>query len=125
LISTAWSSGESNDTVAAEWMITSQPVNELAIVVAQPEAVGADVARHCGHPPADHGVELVAVLFAEPVERVVAEDFLACPLVGGRAAAWTHQQHQFTVGDAPQQAFDERGADESCGSRDGDAFAGE
>ena len=44
LISTAESSGESNDTVAAEWMTMSQRGEDRPVVVAEAQAVAADVA---------------------------------------------------------------------------------
>ncbi len=44
LISTAESSGESNDTAAAEWMTMSQRREDRAVGVVQAEAVAGDVA---------------------------------------------------------------------------------
>ena len=60
LISTAESSGESNDTAAAEWMTMSHDGEHGPVGLRQPEAVGADVAGDRRDPPRRHLVERLA-----------------------------------------------------------------
>ena len=127
LISTAESSGESNDTVAAEWMTTSQDGEHGAVGVGEPEAVGADVAGDRRDAPRRHLVERSAPqLGAETVERVVLEQIPVGPArAAGVRLPSPDQQHEVAVGHAAQQPLDERRPHEAGGAGDGDAFPGE
>ena len=82
LTSTAGSSGESKDTVAAEWMTMSQDAEGGAAGVVEAEPVGADVAGDRRDPSGDQlGEAVLAELLAEAVEGVVAEDLALGPLL--------------------------------------------
>ena len=126
LISTAVSSGESNDTVAAEWMTTSHDASTCwssgdrprpsrptspRIVVIRWSVIWAKPSRPC--------------CWREPVEGVVLEQLALDTLRRGRPLAAADQQHEVAVGDAAQQALDQRRADEPGRAGDGDPFAGE
>ena len=131
LISTADVSGESNDTVAAEWMTMSALANDRPVGVAEAEPVGADVAGDRGDAAIGHRPEGLAarVAVVRAARRRSKASFLSssfCVAYGRRRAlAVAHEQDQLAVGNAPQQAFDERRPDEPGGSGDGDALAGE
>ena len=107
-------------------MTTSQRGEGGAAGVVEAEPVGADVAGD-GRDPLGHqrGEAVLAVLLAEPVEGVVAEDLPLGPLLDGGPAARADEQHELAVGHAAQQPLDERGAEEAGAAGDGDALAGE
>ena len=124
LISTAESSGESNDTAAAEWITVSQlaKIARSASFRPRPSRVTspAIVVTRLG----DVG-EVVAALLAlgaQPVERVVLEDLAFGASCGAGSLAVADEQHELAVGDRAQQPLDERGADESGRAGDGDPF---
>ena len=100
LISTARSSGESNDTVAAEWMTTSAVAKIARSCVGQAEPVArltspATVTIRRAVISANVSVEVGrTALFAEAIERVVLEQLLLDAGRCGRAAAVADQQDQ-------------------------------
>ena len=67
--STAVSSGESNDTVAAEWMTMSQDARAARPSSSRAEAVGADVAGDRGDPLGHHLGEAVLAELARGAGR--------------------------------------------------------
>ena len=127
LISTALSRGESNATAAAEWITMSQPVNVARSASLRPRPSVLTSPATATHAPGDHRLERFRGVFelgAQPVEGVVLEDLAADPLGHVVALARPHQQHQFALGNRPQQPLDQRSADESGATRDGDALVG-
>ena len=125
LTSTASSIGESNDTVAAEWMTMSHDAERLAARVVEPEAVGADVTGDDRDPPRHLLVEAARPARAEAVEGVVAEDLPLHPLRGRARRPGADQQDELAVGHRTQEPLDQRGAEEAGRPGDGDAPAGE
>ena len=128
LISTAESSGESNDTAAAEWITTSHEASTARSASFEPEPVGADVAGDRRDPPRRHLVERLGTLCAlgaQAVEGVVLQQLALHTPGGRRAPAVADEQDELAVGHAAQQPLDERRADEPGGSRDGDPLARE
>ena len=125
MISTAESSGESNDTAAAEWITVSQLAKIARSASFEAEAVAGDVAGDRGDPTRDAGEVDVGVLAggAQSVEGVVLEDLAVGAAGGARALAVADQQHQLAVGDRAQEPLDQRRADETGGAGDGDPFA--
>ena len=129
LISTAESSGESNDTVAAEWMTTSQEAKHGAMLLRTvrgrrvPTSPVIVVIRRAVISANDSGPS--AQLGAEAVEGVVLQQLPLDPPGGGRALAVAHEQDQVAVGHTTQQPLDERRADEPGRAGDGDALAGQ
>ena len=119
LISTAESSGESNDTAAAEWMMVSHDAQTARSSSFRPSPSRVTSPETVVIRRGDHRVEVGSVLGAEPVERVVLEDLLAGPFGGAGALAVADQQDEMTVGHAAQQALDQRGTDESGTAGDG------
>jgi hypothetical protein len=96
------------------------------IVLAEPEAVGADVAGDGAHAPRGHLLEaLAAELGPQPVERVVPEDLPLHPPLRRGPPAGADQEHELAVRHLAQQPLDECGADEAGGAGDGDALAGQ
>ena len=127
LTSTAVSSGESNDTVAAEWMTMSQDASSARPVVVEAEPVGADIAGDGGDPAGDLGVEVAAAAVVSRRSRSNAS-FLSTSRRTrsvAAAAAGPDEQDELAVGHPPQQPLDERGAEEPGGTGDGDALAGQ
>ena len=126
LISTAWSSGESKETVAAEWMTTFDSGEDGAGSLVESESVGGDVTGDRGDPTRAHLREaLFAEVLAEPVESVVGEQFTLGPAGGGGSTPITNKQNEFAVGNASQEPFHEGRADEARGASDGDPLPGE
>ena len=125
LISTAESSGESNDTVAAEWMTMSQLARTSRSASARPRpsvpTSPATVVMRAPGPVVEGG----AVLGAQAVEGVVLEQLALDAAGRRRALAVAHQQDELAPGHAAQQPFDQRRADEPRRPGDGDPFAGE
>ena len=95
---------------------------QRSVVVVQTEAVARQIARDGRYPTGDRAVEVLTVLRAETIERVVLEDLPLCPAGGGGAFAVADQQHEFAIGNRAEQPLDERGADEPGRAGDGDAF---
>ena len=112
LISTAESSGESNDTAAAEWMMMSHDAQMARSASFRPRPSRVTSPATVVIRPATAVSKSAPCICAQPVEGVVLEDLLAGPLGGGGALAVADQQHEFAVGHAAQQSLDERGADE-------------
>ena len=90
----------------------------------QAEPVDADVAGQHVHPAIHLGVEAVAELGAQAVEAVVLQDLATHP-VGRAPAPRADQQGHLALGDGPQQALGEGGAEEAGRAGDGDAPAPE
>ena len=101
LTSTAPSSGESNDTVAAEWMTMSQEASAARPGVVEAEPVGADVAGdHCD-PPGDHLVEALAERSARSRSNASLRKISRWTRWSTRTAApRADEQHDLAVGHA-------------------------
>ena len=125
--STAESSGESNETAAAEWITMSHVASTARcsadnpspsvltsplIVVMRRSVISANALAppNCSF---------------KPVEGVVLQDLPPHALGRWRALAVPHEQDELAIGDAPEQAFDERRAHEPGRPGDGDPLAGE
>ena len=93
-----------------------------AVLFGQTEAVGADISGDDGDALVAVGVELVAELAAQLVERVVLEDLALDATLHRATARRTDEQDESTVGNAAQQPLHERRAEEAGASGDGDAF---
>ena len=125
LISTAWVKGASKETVAAEWITTS-----LAASAARPSS--SRPRPSCPTSPATawtrratSGAKLVAELGPEAVEAVVADDF---PGQSGRRhppSGPGGPVRYVGLGDAAQDAFDQRSAQKSGGSGNEEALCPE
>ena len=125
LISTAESSGESNDTAAAEWMTTSQ--------VARTARSPSDSPRPSV--PTSPAIVVIrsAVMSSNPApcsarRRSKASFFSSsrCTrLAAGERLPSRDEQHELAVRHRAQQALDERRADEPRRPGDGDPFPGE
>ena len=68
---------------------------------------------------------VVAVLVAQTVEGVVAEEFLGHTHLRGAPPAGSHQEHELGVGAGTQEAFHEGGADEPGRAGDEDSSSSE
>src|SRR3546814_172305 len=83
-------------------------------------SVAGDRCDPLGH---QSGEAVLAVLLAQPVEGVVAEDLPLGPLLDGGAPARTDQQDELAAGHGAQKPLDERGAEEASAPGDRDALA--
>ena len=127
LTSTASSSGESNDTAAAEWITVSHDARTVWSASERPRpsvptSPVTTVRRRARSSSQRLGP---AQLGAQAVERVVADDLALDALGRRRPPAGPHEQDELAVGHGPQQPLDQRGADEAGRPGDGDARAGE
>jgi hypothetical protein len=90
------------------------------------ETVASDIASHGRDAPGGHlGEALFAEFRPQTIEGIVLEDLSGQALLNRGPAAGAHEQHEFTVGDRPQEAFEQVGAQEAGGASDEEAFAGE
>ena len=70
------------------------------------------------------GVIGCAVVFAEPIERVVPKDVALDPSQRC-TTAWSDEEHQLTLGNTSEEALDERSAEKSGRPGDRDALTRE
>ena len=93
---------------------------EPAPLVVEPQAVLPDVAGHRDQSPGGLGVEAVPELGAQPIEAVVADHLPLHPLSGRRSPPGSDEHDDLGIGDRPQDALDQRSAQEPGGPGDED-----
>ncbi len=92
--------------------------------VVEGQAIGAHVAADGVDPLSHHvGEAVLAVLGAQPIEGVVAEDLPLGPLLHGGPATRADEQDELAAGHAAQQPLDQGRAEEPRAPGDGDALA--
>ncbi len=92
-------------------------------VVVEPETVLAHIAGHGLHPAGHLVGEPVAQLLPQAVEAVVLDDLAGQAGGGIGPAARAHQHGDLGLGDAAQDAFDQRSAQKSGGTGNEEALA--
>ena len=107
-----------NDDVAA--------CENSATFVGESQTVAAHIASDCGDSPSSHfGEAVFTKLGAQPIERVVLQDFARNSLFNGGTSTRTNQQHDLAIGHRAQEPLKEIGAEETGGAGDEEPFAGQ